>query len=337
MKTKDNDTLLRQWHMLQMIPRYPLKITSKQLLDKLTRESYNVTPRTIQRDLQTLSAKFPLASDGCEVPYGWSWAKGAAAFNLPGLSNTEALTFNMVEQHLRPILPATTMEQLQPFFKAASEKLVKLPDPIHSWLDKVRVIPPTQRLLPPIIDPHVHLVISEALLLDKQIKVTYQSGGEDIAEEYILHPLALVERLPTTYLVCKDATKDGYYNWPLHRFKSAQMLDELSQRPLDFNLDAHLESAEGLGFGGSGENIRLEAIFKKFSGNHLYDTQLSEDQTISIIDDDHLKIVATVVNTEQLRWWLLGFGERVEIIAPPELRDAMRKTANEMYTKYNKN
>ena len=54
MKTKDNDTLLRQWHMLRMIPRYPLKITTKQLLDKLTRESYNVSKRTVERDLQTL-------------------------------------------------------------------------------------------------------------------------------------------------------------------------------------------------------------------------------------------------------------------------------------------
>ena len=335
MKTKDNDTLLRQWHMLRMIPRYPLKITTKQLLDKLTRESYNVSKRTVERDLQTLSNKFPLISDESETPYGWSWAKDGVAINLPGLSNSEALTFNLVEQHLRPILPISTLDQLQPFFKAASEKLENLPDPIHSWIDKVRVIPPTQRLLPPIIDAHVHHVISEALLLDKQIKATYQKGGEDIAEEHIIHPLALVERQPAIYLVCKYASEDGFKNLPLHRFKSAQILDEPSHRPDDFNLDAHLESARGLGFGG-GDAIHLEAIFTKFAGSHLYGTPLSLDQTISVLDNDHLKLTATVENTEQFRWWLLGFGERVEIIAPAQLRETMTMTANALYEMYNK-
>ncbi len=337
MKTKGNDTLLRQWHMLQMIPRHPLNITTTKLLDSLTREGFKVDARTIQRDVQFLSTKFPLVTDGeSEKPYKWCWMEGAAAFNLPGLSNTEALTFTFVERHLSPILPSKTLEQLKPFFKAASEKLENLPDPIHSWLDKVRVIPPTQRLLPPKIEPHIHLVISEALMLDKQIKVTYQKGGEETAEQYIIHPLALVERLPTTYLVCKCTNEDGYKNWPLQRIKSAHILDESSQRPSDFNIDVHLESSKGLGFGGSGKSIRLEAIFEKFSGVHLYETPLSQDQTIFVLDDDHLKITATVVNTEQLRWWLLGFGERIEIINPPELRKLMLKTANELHTIYNK-
>jgi predicted DNA-binding transcriptional regulator YafY len=337
MKTKGNDTLLRQWHMLQMIPRHPLSITTTQLLDSLTREGFNVDARTIQRDVQFLATKFPLVTDGgSEKPYRWRWMEGAAAFNLPGLSNTEALTFNFVERHLRPILPTITLEQLKPFFKAASEKLENLPDPIHSWLDKVRVIPPTQRLLPPKIDTKIQLVISEALMLDKQIKVTYQRSGEDTAEQHIIHPLALVERQPTVYLVCRNDSEENLWNLPLHRFQSAHILEESSQRPNDFNLDAHLESSKGLGFGGSGENIRLEAIFEKFSGVHLYETPLSQDQTISVLDDNHLKITATVVNTEQLRWWLLGFGERIEIIEPPELRGLMLETANRLHTIYNK-
>jgi predicted DNA-binding transcriptional regulator YafY len=68
----------------------------------------------------------------------------------------------------------------------------------------------------------------------------------------------------------------------------------------------------------------------------LYETPLSQDQTISVLDDNHLKITATVVNTEQLRWWLLGFGERIEIIEPPELRGLMLETANRLHTIYNK-
>lgn len=335
---KDKETLLRQWHMLQVIPRHPFKISTNQLLDKLNGQGYDIDIRSVQRDLKSLSAIFPLVSDESGKPYGWNWAKGAPLLSLPGLSNIEAITFNLVEQHLKAMLPVSIMDQLQPFFRTASEKLENLPEPINAWLNKVRVIPPTQRLLPPTIDPDVQLRISEALLLDKQIRVTYQYAEKDRLEKQIVHPYALVVRQPSVYLICRfDNGSETSKPLPLHRFKSAEILDEPVQRPSNFNLDDYIASNKGLGFGGSGELIRLEAIFRKFSGKHLYDTPLSEDQIISIIDDDHLKVIATVAFTEQLRWWLQNFGDRVEVIAPPQLRAEMKKTANTLQDMYNKN
>jgi predicted DNA-binding transcriptional regulator YafY len=38
------------------------------------------------------------------------------------------------------------------------------------------------------------------------------------------------------------------------------------------------------------------------------------------IDDDRERLMATVKDTQELRWWLLGFGEGVEIIEPASLR-----------------
>ena len=80
----------------------------------------------------------------------------------------------------------------------------------------------------------------------------------------------------------------------------------------------------------------MTTIVKMLFGSHLYGTPLSLDQTISVLDNDHLKLTATVENTEQFRWWLLGFGERVEIIAPAQLRETMTMTANALYEMYNK-
>jgi predicted DNA-binding transcriptional regulator YafY len=336
MQKNNHDTLHRQWQMLRMIPRYPSKITATQLNDKLLREGYSVSKRTIERDLQALSDSFPIVSDESEKPFGWSWAKDGAVFDLPGLSNSEALTFNLVEQHLRPILPASTLDQLQPFFKTATHKLGSLSEntPIHSWLDKVRVIQPTQTLLPPAIDADAHRVVSEALLLDKQIKITYKKSGEDKTADYTIHPLGLVERGQMIYLVCKFSNYEDIRTLALHRFRSAEMLDAPCMRPAGFSLDTHIASG-AFGFGGV-EPIRLEAIFKRSAGNHLYETPLSLDQTITIEDDDHLKLTATVINTEQLRWWLLGFGELVEIIAPAQLRESIAQSIHALDCIYNK-
>jgi len=47
---------------------------------------------------------------------------------------------------------------------------------------------------------------------------------------------------------------------------------------------------------------------------------LSEDQQIEAVDGGNFMITATVQNIEQLFWWLLGFGTRVEVLEPIELK-----------------
>lgn len=330
----DRATLIRQWQMLRQIPRHPFKITAKQLYEKLLAENFAVTKRTVERDLQTLSEVFPLVSDERDKPFGWSWAKDGAVFDLPGISNTEALTFKLVEQHLKPILPASTLAQLQPYFATADKKLHSLSEqsPSHFWLEKVRVIQPTQTLLPPAVDGDAQRTVSEGLLLDKQIKITYQKRGEDGTVEYVVHPLGLVERGQIIYLVCTLFTYQDIRILALHRFRSAQLLDEPCQRPAEFSLDGYIASG-AFGFGGE-EVIQLEAIFSNPAGDHLYETPLSADQVLMPLDDNHLKLSATVVNTEQLRWWLLGFGARVEILAPAKLRGGIALTAQESFALY---
>jgi len=51
-------------------------------------------------------------------------------------------------------------------------------------------------------------------------------------------------------------------------------------------------------------------------GKHLYETPLSDDKSITEIGDGRMMVKATVLNTEELRWWLLGFGRHVEVVSP---------------------
>jgi predicted DNA-binding transcriptional regulator YafY len=42
------------------------------------------------------------------------------------------------------------------------------------------------------------------------------------------------------------------------------------------------------------------------------------------LDNGHQRLRATVPDTAQIRWWLLGLGDNVEVIAPASLREAIR-------------
>jgi len=320
--------------MLRLIPRYPRKITAREIQTSLGSQHHNTTKRTIERDLQALSEVFPLACDDREKPFGWSWLKDAAAFDLPGLSPGEALAVKLAEQYLKPMLPTSVVSQLAPHFKAATAALEKLPRAarIAAWTQKVRVVSPAQPLLPPSIDPEIQRGIYEALLQDRQIEAVYSRRGDPNPVKYTLHPLAIVQRGAVTYLVCTIFKYQDIHLFALHRFRSAEILDVPVARPKGFVLDDYIASG-ALGFG-DGKLVKLEAVFFAGSAEHLYETPISRDQVLKPLDANRTTLTATVPDTSQLRWWLLGFGDETEVMKPSSLRREMAQAARAMARQY---
>jgi predicted DNA-binding transcriptional regulator YafY len=110
------------------------------------------------------------------------------------------------------------------------------------------------------------------------------------------------------------------------------MLDETVNRPKGFSLE--LSIAAGMLHFGRGGSIKLEAVFDRSAAEHLHETPLSEDQRLTDVDASRVRLRATVADTMQLKWWLLAFGDNVEIIAPVELRRHFQATARALVRIY---
>ena len=83
-----------------------------------------------------------------------------------------------------------------------------------------------------------------------------------------------------------------------------------------------------------GGEIRLDALFDAEAAAHLRETRLSARQILRYCPDGRVRVTATVRDTLQLRWWLQGFGEQVEVIGPESLREEFAETAQEMHRLY---
>jgi predicted DNA-binding transcriptional regulator YafY len=326
----NQDSLYRQWLMLRLVPRFPQKITVQALRQSLRDESYIVTDRTVQRDLIELSNVFPLTADIRDKPHGWSWQKDAKNFDLPGLTVNASLTLVLAEQHLSGLLPTSALEQLKPYFDAARYRLNVEPQPHHrrSWLDKVRTVPSSQPLLAPEIDPLVHCVITEALLDEKQVQISYKKAGSNTPVEYRIHPLALVQRAAVIYLHVRISDYPDTRIVALHRIQSATLLDESAVYPADYKVDESIKAGTW-GFG-DGETAKVTLRFQPGCGDHLYETPLAADQQIKVLEDKRLEVTAKLVITPQFHWWLLGFGAGVEVVAPKSLRSTFAGIAEGM-------
>lgn len=328
-------SLLRQWNMLRLLPRAPGKMAVRELHQRLADMDFDVSERTLQRDLIELATVFPLVVDDRDKPFGWSWQKDAASFDLPCLSLPEALTLTLVEQHLGNHLPPNTIAALQPHFQSAARALASVDGATLSkaWLNKVRSIPPQQPLLPPSLDAECQRIVYLALLHDRQLTLHYKRREATAAAVYAaVHPLAVVERGGLIYLVCMFADYDDVRTIALHRVEQAEMRYDDARKKPGFDLDAYIASGQ---FGIiAGAPITLRAVFSRAAGEHLFETPLSSDQVMSVAADGRLLLAASVPNTRALLWWLLGFGDGVEVQEPVALREEMAGIAMRMAAAY---
>lgn len=315
------DTLLRHWHMLRRIPRRPRKVSTAVLEEHLDHAGYPTSRRTIQRDLDKLSAEFPLITDG-NKPSGWSWAADAELFDVPGMDTSAALTFHMVEEYLSRLLPKGCLSAISPHFQRADSILGQLEGAaIKNWPDKVRIVQRTQVLSPPTIDPQVMTTVYEALFHDRRFLGTYRSRNEKKDREFVVNPLGLIFSDPVIYLAATLWDYDDVRLYALHRFSSARMLEDGIRRPSGFRLDDYLNNG-AIEFPASDGEELVNLVFRiqEDVAHHLFESPLSKGQKIRPDRDGWVQISASVKNTQQLRWWLLGFGHKVEVLEPERLR-----------------
>ncbi len=314
------DTILRQWHTLSVIPRAPRKVSTSMVRDRLSERGFDVDLRTIQRDLSKLACTFPLECDDRSKPFGWSWSRGAATFDIPGMDIHAAVTFHLTERFLENLLPATSRAFLGPHFERARQLLAELGDRrTPGWPAKIDAIPPGL----PLMSPHEDSLIVEAahvaLLEDRRLAVTYRRRGETEIRSYEVNPLGLIYRDAVGYLVCTLWEYKDVRQLVLHRIVSAELLPGRRAPRPGFDLKAYIASGA---FDVLLGDTPLAVVAHIDAAVHptLQATPIAADQQLVALPDGRFELRATLADTNQLRAWLRGMGRLVEVIEPPALR-----------------
>jgi predicted DNA-binding transcriptional regulator YafY len=348
-----SNTLSRHWQTLRLVPRHPKSITASDVHAKLEALGYDVTRHTVAADLHQLSAEFAIYEAVEKRPKQWAWRSDAPPLLAPLLSHSEALTLLMAQEHLNGVLPASTLGHLQGYFDLAakcldptSKQALLTPRPELRWRDKVRVLPSSQALIAPTVNAAALATVQEALLQGEQCEICYHKRRyiTDITDKtadeskpkgdtYPVHPLGLVQRGALLYLVCTIKDYPDIKLLALHRVSSAAPLKARAVAPAGFDLDDYIASG-ALGWRTGSAAVTLEAAFTPQAGEHLRETPLSADQTITVTTAGELLVQATVQWTPQLEWWLLGFGAGVTVLAPAALRETIAHTAQSMSARY---
>lgn len=323
-------TVARQWAMLQGIPRSPRKATTSELEARLRDEGYHISRRTLERDLHTLSAQFPLVLDDRSKPYGWSWSKDANFEFMPKLTGAQAVALLLARTHLQDLLPQAMHKELVPFFDTATQTLAG--SGWKDWHKRTAVVPMGIPHIPPKLSTDVLVTVQSALAHRHCIEAQYRPKGAALTKLYRIHPLGLLTRGPVVYLICTLFDYPGVVQLALHRMVSAKETDGRAKEPKGFDFQQYVRT-EARRYGSDGP-IELVARFDSGAAEHLREMPVSEDQVIRDLGDGRVEISATVQDDDLLLWWLRGFGSLVEVMRPLTLRKLMAREAELVCSKY---
>lgn len=276
--------------------------------------SPNARRRAIQRDLEELvgAGAIEAVNPGGKPlryrrtherddtdPYVWDYARRAMR--------------NLVES----ALPIRRLETLWP----------QLLDPQNGFAlgeDRLRIVSDTQRLLPAAIRNGVLADVLEALACSRTLKVGYRDNAGKVTQP-TLHPQGLLQRGPRLYLFAlKNDENEPLRMYALHRMTRSAVNEEAARLMPGFDLQTLIESGQADFAGNKHFDLRLRA--RGYVAELLRDCPLAEGQRIEDEPDGSpfdVVVQATVPATGQLLRWVLGCGDKVEVLEPAALRQVV--------------
>jgi len=190
-------------------------------------------------------------------------------------------------------------------------------------------------------------VLDEAISKNRQVAFTYNEFGADKklhprldsegdVRAYVINPYQIVATNGRYYLICNYDAYDNVSNYRLDRITNIRLL-ETPVKPMKkvaglekgLNLPKHMAEHIYM-FAGEGIPVTFRAQ------NHLVGQIMDwfgRDTQFSNVDRDMVEVRVNV-NEQAMVYWALQYGQHVEVIAPPSLREKVGTAAMEITMKY---
>ncbi|MGI5915960.1 MAG: helix-turn-helix transcriptional regulator [Anaerolineae bacterium] len=287
----------------------------------------NVTSRTILRDLRDLEEMgIPLWDGDCNPPR----YSIIAGYYLPPVHLT---LDNALALYLSTRLLARYADNYDPHIVDALSKLSTiLPEPIAESVQA------TASSLMNRQPNETFCRVMSALTLGwatgRKVRIRYLTAESDAERECVLCPYLIEPSAVgnSTHVVGHASHVDALRTFKVERIVEAQLLTESFEVPENFDGLALLNSAWGIMFGDETQEVVLR--FAPVATRRVKETCWHSSQCLEDTADGGCVLRLWVAHPEEMRYWILGWGPQVEVLAPASLRDLVAGEARAMAAVY---
>ncbi|GAF56048.1 transcriptional factor MdcH [Psychrobacter sp. JCM 18901] len=252
------------------------------------------------------------------------------SFSIDVINEQTVFFWEMLDKYTANYLPVSFKQEI-------ADKLTQLrrqdkddfhQSPLGQWQDHLITLPSIVQA--PTLDSDVLESIHQALLQNRQLRISYQNKWEEKPVQRMVYPkgLIFIDNMvylagfnPTDDHINDDVLLEEHRNFAVNRITEAVVIDKPIPDWVGRDIFT-LDSLQELGKLEFGKNIKINLVLKvqKYACQHLYERPLSIDQKITIIDDTWRQVSATVANTTRLQDWLVSMSQLSVVIEPLELK-----------------
>jgi predicted DNA-binding transcriptional regulator YafY len=171
------------------------------------------------------------------------------------------------------------------------------------------------------IDRKIAAAIADAIKANRMLEVSYQARGEDHPRDRRLAPYGLLTGI-RRYLVARpDDDLDGQARlYVVENIKNASVTPRTFIRDPSFNLQAFAHRSFGV-FQNPEEYGEVVWRFAPDTAHHARSFEFHPSQIFVDQPDGSLIVRFQAAGQLEMAWHLYVWGDRVEVLAPPSLRD----------------
>ncbi len=176
--------------------------------------------------------------------------------------------------------------------------------------------------------------LAEAISARRICRLEYNSFHDKELITTQVRPLRVIFISRAWYLIAHSSMHSEIRTFKLGRIKKLSVTRKQFETPDDVDLDDYFGDAWSMIPEGRNYDVHLR-FAPKVAGN-VAEVQWHKSQETELNDDGTLDFRVNVDGLNEITWWLLGYGDQVEVIAPAKLRKSVAKVARAVLDKYGK-
>ena len=287
-------------------------------------ERLGVSRATVKRDLEYMRNRLhaPIIWDRELRGYRLDTVlRGASQYELPGLwfsaSEIHAL---LTMQHLLSGLDTGGLlaSHVAPLQHRLKSLLSTGDESIDEIQKRVRILDVASRS----IELDHFAVVGSALLRRKRLMIRYYVRARDEMTEREVSPQRLVHYRGNWYLDAWCHVRNELRSFSVDAVRHAEIIDTLAKNVPERTLDAVLGSGYGI-FSGRSVNwakLRFSPLRAKWASAERWHPR----QRSRMLDDGSFLMEVPYSHPQELVMDVMRFGQEVEVLSPPQLREAVK-------------
>ena len=322
------DQLGRQWKIIRSLIASKRGKSVQDLASELS-----CHPRTVYRDLEALQvAGFPVYTE-CKGQKNYWSLMASAKHQIPIPFNiTELMALYFSSDLLKMLKNTVFYDSLTSLFQKIK---ATLPPEYMTYLQhiesglKVDLKPAKDySRFREIIDQ-----INEAIFNRRHVRITYFVMNRRKTSQRVVAPYKLWFFDGTFYMLGFCHLRKDIRLFAVDRIRKMVLTDTTFETPPDFDMENLLRNSFGAFFG---DPVQVVIHFSSRIAGYIVEKIWHESQVLEKQEDGSLIFKAQTAGTEEIKFWILGWGKDAVVLEPAALREEIRMEAQGILREYGK-